>query len=103
MHLGYSKRNAVKIALLLIIGFLIKRSSDYHTDSHASPSTSILVFRGYAAESRWLSRTSGNRSQMAWSGCGWRNLAVRSARRSAVSMSATETACLVVYQGARAR
>jgi hypothetical protein len=27
-----------------------------------------LVFRGYAAESRWLSRTSGNRSQMAWSG-----------------------------------
>ena len=41
MHLGYSKRNAVKIALLLIIGFLIKRSSDYHTDSHASPSTSI--------------------------------------------------------------
>jgi hypothetical protein len=28
----------------------------------------ILVFRGYAAESGWLSRTSGNRSQMAWSG-----------------------------------
>jgi hypothetical protein len=27
-----------------------------------------LVFRGYAAESRWLSRMSGNRSQMAWSG-----------------------------------
>jgi hypothetical protein len=32
-----------------------------------------------------------------------RTLAVRSARRGAVSMSATETACLVVYQGARAR
>jgi hypothetical protein len=29
---------------------------------------SQLVFRGYAAESRWLSRMSGNRSQMAWSG-----------------------------------
>jgi hypothetical protein len=28
----------------------------------------LLVFRGYAVESRWLSRTSGNRSQMAWSG-----------------------------------
>ena len=27
-----------------------------------------LVFRGYAVESKWLSRTSGNRSQMAWSG-----------------------------------
>jgi transcriptional regulator with XRE-family HTH domain len=30
--------------------------------------TILLVFRGYAAESRWLSRMSGNRSQMAWSG-----------------------------------
>jgi len=28
----------------------------------------LLVFRGYAAECRWLSRTSGKRSQRAWSG-----------------------------------
>ncbi len=27
-----------------------------------------LVFRGYAAESRWVSRASGNRSRVCWSG-----------------------------------
>jgi Ni2+-binding GTPase involved in maturation of urease and hydrogenase len=30
--------------------------------------TNDLVFRGYAAGSRWVSRASGNRSRVCWSG-----------------------------------